>query len=65
MKEREKSAVGDCSAVAKEAKAKGEEFTVVKLEVGTNAKLGRQVRVCVRVCTVLDKLHKIVRTAAK
>jgi len=42
MKQREKSAVGDCSALAKEAKAKGEEFLVVKLEVGTNAKLGRQ-----------------------
>jgi len=52
MKEREKSAVGDCSAVAKEAKAKGEEFTVVKLEVGTNAKLGRQMM------TAMSKEHE-------
>jgi alanyl-tRNA synthetase len=51
MKKREKSAVGDCEKVAAEAKAKGEEFTVVKLEVGTNAKLGRQMM------TAMSKAH--------
>jgi len=51
MKQREKSAVTDCSALAKAAHEKGEAFLVVKLEVGTNAKLGRQMM------TAMSKEH--------